>query len=87
MMHSKGYASLTRKLMATADKLCGGRLVMAHEGGYSPSYVPFCGLAVLEALAGKTSGVEDPFWHSLKVWRGKICNRIRKNLLQPSKTN
>ena len=61
MMHSKGYASLTRKLMATADKLCGGRLVMAHEGGYSPSYVPFCGLAVLEALAGKTSGVEDPF--------------------------
>ncbi|HAK98249.1 MAG TPA: class II histone deacetylase [Rhodobiaceae bacterium] len=61
MMHSKGYASLTQKLMAAADSLCDGRLVMAHEGGYSPSYVPFCGLAVLEALAGKTSGVEDPF--------------------------
>ena len=61
MMHSKGYARLTQKLMAAADNLCDGRLVMAHEGGYSPSYVPFCGLAVLEALAGKTSGVEDPF--------------------------
>jgi acetoin utilization deacetylase AcuC-like enzyme len=61
MMHSKGYASLTRKLMKAADELCGGRLVMAHEGGYSPSYVPFCGLAVLEALADKKSCVEDPF--------------------------
>ena len=82
MMHSKGYASLTKKLMAAADRLCNGRLVMAHEGGYSPTYVPFCGLAVLEALSGKSSGVDDPFWNLLRAWQVKICNPIRKNLLQ-----
>jgi hypothetical protein len=26
--------------------------VAVHEGGYSELYVPFCGLAVMEALAG-----------------------------------
>jgi acetoin utilization deacetylase AcuC-like enzyme len=35
MMHSDGYRELTRKLLAAADKLCNGRLVFTHEGGYS----------------------------------------------------
>jgi acetoin utilization deacetylase AcuC-like enzyme len=61
MMHSAGYASLTRKLMTVADELCGGRIVMAHEGGYSPYYVPFCGLAVLETMSGINTGVTDPY--------------------------
>jgi acetoin utilization deacetylase AcuC-like enzyme len=29
-----------------------GRVVAVHEGGYSEQYVPFCGLAVIEQLAG-----------------------------------
>ena len=61
MMHSDGYRSITRKLMAAADKLCGGRLVLCHEGGYNGSTVPFFGLAVMETLSGEQSGVEDPF--------------------------
>ena len=32
------------------------RLVLAHEGGYSEIYVPFCGVAVLEELTGIKSG-------------------------------
>jgi hypothetical protein len=43
-----------------ALELCEGRLVLCHEGGHSPIYVPFCGLAVLEALSGIGSRVEDP---------------------------
>lgn len=27
-------------------------MVAVHEGGYSEQYVPFCGLAVIEQLAG-----------------------------------
>ncbi len=27
--------------------------MLAHEGGYSAVYAPFCGLAVIEELAGK----------------------------------
>lgn len=33
---------------------------MVHEGGYAESYVPFCGLAVMEALSGVKTEVEDP---------------------------
>ncbi len=34
---------------------------MSHEGGYNPAYVPFCGLAVIEALAGVTNPLADPY--------------------------
>lgn len=65
MMHSEGYRVLTRKLLAVADELCGGRLVFTHEGGYSRWAVPFYGLAVMEEMAGRPTGIEDPFleWH------------------------
>lgn len=61
MMHSDGYRSLTRKLMKAADELCGGRLVMCHEGGYNAPTVPFYALAVIETLSGVATGVSDPF--------------------------
>ena len=38
-----------------------GKLVMSHEGGYSPVYVPYCGLAVLETMSGVRTPVEDPY--------------------------
>jgi acetoin utilization deacetylase AcuC-like enzyme len=58
---SSGYREMTRLLMQVADELCGGRLVLSHEGGYSPIYVPYCGLAVLEELSGHSTGVIDPY--------------------------
>ncbi len=61
MMHSDGYRSLTKKLMAVAAKVCDGRLVMCHEGGYNAPTVPFYGLAVLEELSGIKTGVDDPY--------------------------
>ena len=60
-MHSDGYRSLTGKLLAAADRHCGGRLLMTHEGGYNSWTVPFFGLAVMEALSGHSTGTEDPF--------------------------
>ena len=80
MMHSKGYASLTKKLMAAADRLCNGRLVMAHEGGYSP--LKKCPApSGIEALS-ESRGVDDPFLEFAQAWQVKICSPIRKNLLQ-----
>jgi acetoin utilization deacetylase AcuC-like enzyme len=61
MMTGEGYRSLTRKLMAAADEVCGGRLVLCHEGGYNAPTVPFFGLAVMEELSGIRTGVADPF--------------------------
>jgi acetoin utilization deacetylase AcuC-like enzyme len=56
---ASGYRSMTERLVALAHELCDGRLVVVHEGGYSPTYVPFCGLAVMETLSGVTTGVVD----------------------------
>lgn len=61
LLHSNAYREMTRDLLAVADECCEGRLVLAHEGGYSSAYVPFCGLAVMEELSGIATGVEDPF--------------------------
>lgn len=60
MATSATYRDLTQRLMTAADELCDGRIAMTHEGGYSPQYVPFCGLAVLETLSG-TEPFGDPF--------------------------
>jgi acetoin utilization deacetylase AcuC-like enzyme len=51
------YRRLTATLMAAADRLCSGRLVLLHEGGYSTLAVPYCGLAILEQLTGHSTGV------------------------------
>ena len=61
MAHSGTYRALTQRLMQAADDLCGGRLVMVHEGGYSEAYVPFCGHSIMETLSGETTEVVDPF--------------------------
>jgi acetoin utilization deacetylase AcuC-like enzyme len=61
MLSSTAYRRLTRSLMDAADELCGGRMVMTHEGGYSAASVPFFGLAVLETLSGISTEVVDPF--------------------------
>jgi acetoin utilization deacetylase AcuC-like enzyme len=54
-----GYRRMTRATMALADELCEGRLAVVHEGGYSQSYAPVCGLAIIEELCGLDSGVAD----------------------------
>lgn len=59
------FRQMTRTVMAAADSLCAGRLVLVHEGGYSEVYVPFCGHAVLEELSGSTVRAPDPMADSL----------------------
>ncbi|GFE63444.1 class II histone deacetylase [Litoreibacter roseus] len=54
------FRAMTEMVMETADDLCGGRLMMAHEGGYSEVYVPFCGHHVLQQMSGSAITAEDP---------------------------
>ena len=60
MAYSETFREMTRRLLEASDQLCDGRLVLSHEGGYSPTYVPFCGLAVVEELSGQISEAGDP---------------------------
>ena len=58
--HSGTFRAVTGHVLGLAADLCGSRLVIVHEGGYSESYVPFCGHAVIEQLAGVRTAVVDP---------------------------
>ncbi|MDN8081663.1 class II histone deacetylase [Burkholderia multivorans] len=60
LLHTDSYRFMTRAVKEAAQRHCGGRLVMVHEGGYSEAYVPFCGLAIVEELAGVRTAVADP---------------------------
>ncbi len=61
MVTTTAYRQMTQIMLELADELCGGRLVLAHEGGYSAAYVPYCGLAVMEELSGTKSKIDDVF--------------------------
>ena len=61
MLHSDAYRGFTATARHLADRWCDGRLVVVHEGGYNPGHVPFCGLAVIEELAGIRTDCVDPF--------------------------
>ena len=60
-LSSECFALLADRVLAAAGDLCEGRLVLCHEGGYSSGYVPYCGLAIVERLAGVATGVADPW--------------------------
>jgi acetoin utilization deacetylase AcuC-like enzyme len=68
MVSAEGYRQMTRLLMEVADRLCAGRLVMSHEGGYSAMYAPYCGLAVLEELSGHRTDIDDPWGPNISAW-------------------
>jgi acetoin utilization deacetylase AcuC-like enzyme len=59
MVSPDGYGRLTRIMLDAAQRLCQGRLVLEHEGGYSTELVPFCALAIMEALSGIETEVRD----------------------------
>jgi acetoin utilization deacetylase AcuC-like enzyme len=89
LLTSDDFRRLTRMCRETAENLCAGRLVLCHEGGYSPLYVPFCGLAVIEELAGCESGVGDPFlprytgvgFEELQPHQRQVVDDLRRSVL------
>lgn len=64
LLHSETFRYMTERMVDAAGRLCGDRLVVVHEGGYSEASVPFFGLAILEALSGERTPVQDPM-HAL----------------------
>ena len=61
LAHAGTFREMTRLVVEAAETLCEGRVVAVHEGGYAETAVPFCGLAVIETLAGVRTAVVDPF--------------------------
>ncbi|APT83624.1 class II histone deacetylase [Corynebacterium ammoniagenes] len=61
MVTQDGFKQMTEMIVSAADSICDGKLVFVQEGGYSPYYLPICGLGVLEVLTQTESGFGDPF--------------------------
>ncbi|WP_163557649.1 class II histone deacetylase [Halomonas sp. NO4] len=68
LLNSRAFGEMTRQVKALAERVCDGRLVMIHEGGYSEGYVPLCGHAVIAALAGSVIEVPDPQNDEIAAW-------------------
>ncbi|MGE5408684.1 MAG: class II histone deacetylase [Syntrophothermus sp.] len=64
---SEGYRQMTDLMVDVTSRVADGKLVAIHEGGYSTSYVPFCGAAVIEGMLGIEKQVEDPY---IEAFRG-----------------
>ncbi|PTE16963.1 class II histone deacetylase [Phaeovulum veldkampii] len=79
---SDTFGALTRRVMQAADDLCDGRLMLAHEGGYSEVHVPFCGHAVIATLAGSHIKAPDPLAATLAArqpgpdWQAHVSAHI-----------
>ncbi|WP_459548314.1 class II histone deacetylase [Nocardia sp. X0981] len=71
MVTSAGFAQLTRRMLDTAAEVCSGRIAFVQEGGYSPYYVPFCGVAVLRELLGDTFE-PDPYTPIVSTQGGDV---------------
>ncbi|NKB32455.1 MAG: class II histone deacetylase [Pseudomonadales bacterium] len=88
MLLSNHYCHMATELVSAAELLCDGRLLICHEGGYSAGYVPFCGIAIMEALSGEDSGVIDPFgkyenqWHDLQPNQQAAIDAARESSLE-----
>lgn len=59
MMTMDGYRTISSLMVALANEVCDGRLVMLHAGGYSAAYVPYCTVAAIEPLLGIDTGLID----------------------------
>ena len=74
---TEGFRALTARAKEFAERACGGRLVVALEGGYSLDHLPFCNLAIVEALAGLEPSFDvDPL--ELDVPQGRARVRARR---------
>ena len=85
MCSAETYRLMTRQIMNATD----GRMVAAHEGGYSELHVPFCGHAMLEEMCGSNLHAADPLHNRIAsqqpdayadAFHSEVINRIEQEL-------
>ncbi|MBK0417657.1 hypothetical protein JD276_01220 [Leucobacter sp. CSA1] len=55
-----GFRGMGERVRALAERHSEGRAILIQEGGYNPSYAPFCLLATIEGLIGAETATPDP---------------------------
>jgi len=75
----KGFFSISRLIRETADKVCGGKLVLMPGSGYNPKVLPLCWYALVAGVVGlKEINVKDPYNppEELRFCRKKVESTI-----------
>ncbi|HVP92472.1 MAG TPA: histone deacetylase [Acidobacteriota bacterium] len=58
----KGFFEVAKLTRETADKVCGGKLVLIPGSGYNPNVLPLCWYALVAGIVGLGEiNVEDPY--------------------------
>jgi acetoin utilization deacetylase AcuC-like enzyme len=58
----KGFFELSQVIRDTANRICGGKVVLIPGSGYNPEILPLCWYALVAGAAGFTSiNVEEPY--------------------------
>jgi len=92
MLDSVSFGSFALTLKKVAEACCKGKILFAHEGGYSKEHVPFCALAVVESLTGKKAEtVKDTYNPLANAWnyqhaqpaQVRVVNEVAKQLELP----
>lgn len=86
ILNSDCYRRMTQSLMDCAENVCDGMLVAVHEGGYSETYAPFCGLAVIETLSQQTSSVNDAIGKEIAKWGQQDVQPHQRQLIEQIKS-
>ena len=76
---ASGYRVMTRQLMDVAEDVCAGRIMMTHEGGYSPTYVPLCGVTVLSEMSGVPVDVIHELYASFDTMPEQTLNDYQRS--------
>ena len=71
---TESYREMTRSMLAIAEEHSGGRLVIAQEGGYAPTYAPYCSASIAEVLAGGPSVVPEVY--GVRAERQPAAHRV-----------
>ena len=83
MCTSETYAQMTKFTMDLAKRHCQNRVIFLHEGGYSPQYVPYCALRIIEELSGfKSPNIDDPFLDDLMRMAGQKLQPHQQSLIE-----
>ncbi|EED34384.1 histone deacetylase superfamily protein [Luminiphilus syltensis NOR5-1B] len=71
MLSSDTFGEMTALVKGTASRLCEGRMLLYHEGGYHAETVPYFALRVIEELADIRTNIEDPFLMAAEALGGQ----------------
>lgn len=79
---ASGFRDMTRILMDVAAETSAGRIMMTHEGGYSPTYVPLCGVSVLSEMSGVYVDVIGELLAGFDTMPEHTMNSVQKDAVQ-----